>query len=170
MTLTRNSSVTFKYHVISYQVYQNISRLITVIISLVFPSRLIHWYFSNEKICCWECCDSRAWWIWAQNCNYSNYEKMLNRKEKVLLQETFVWPVTASKIQIPFCFLTNSEYWCSQRSEVDRLEATKLNLFLGFSYQCSPNCFIFWPAFKCCMHPKAGYLFTCFQPFLRFPV
>ena len=34
------SSLTYKYHVISYTVYQIITRFITLIISLVIPSRL----------------------------------------------------------------------------------------------------------------------------------
>ena len=33
-------SATYKYNAISYQVYQNITKLITVIVSLVIPSRL----------------------------------------------------------------------------------------------------------------------------------
>ena len=42
-----NSSVTHKYHEISYRVYQNIIRLITMITSLVIPSRPTPCYHLN---------------------------------------------------------------------------------------------------------------------------
>ena len=48
--LWRDISVTYKYHVISNRVNQNIIRLITVIISLVIPSRLTPCFLEVSSI------------------------------------------------------------------------------------------------------------------------